>query len=43
MNIAHDDRLALLKRMGLKTILQTIWDMLKAGCPDVGKLESLCL
>ena len=51
MNIAHDDRLALLKAHNdLKTILQTIWDCqdiwmkevhVIVRLSDVDKLESL--
>ena len=42
MNIAHDDRLALLKAHNdLKNILQTIWDCQDIWMSDVGKLESL--
>ena len=42
MNIAHDDRLALLKAHNdLKDILQTIYDCQDIWMSDVGKLESL--
>ena len=42
MNIAHDDRLALLKAHNdLKNVLQTIWDCQDIWMSDVGKLESL--
>jgi len=42
MNIAHDDRLALLKAHNdLKNILQTIYDCQDIWMSDVGKLESM--
>ena len=42
MNIAHDDRLALLKAHNdLKDILQTIFDCQDIWISDVGKLERI--
>ena len=42
MNIAHDDRLALLKAHNdLKDILQTIFDCQDLWISDVGKLERI--
>ena len=42
MNIAHDDRLALLKAHNdLKDILQTIFDRQDLWMSDVGKLERI--
>ena len=42
MNIAHDDRLALLKTHNdLKDILQTIFDCQDLWISDVGKLERI--